>query len=44
MECNLFVHPTADVSPQTNIGEGTKIWLHCVVRGAASCRLEVAGE
>jgi len=29
---NFFVHPTADVSPQASIGEGTKIWLHCQMR------------
>ena len=32
MERNFFVHPTADVSAQAEIGEGTKIWQHCQVR------------
>ena len=32
---NVFVHPTADVSPEAAIGEGTKIWHHCQVREKA---------
>jgi UDP-2-acetamido-3-amino-2,3-dideoxy-glucuronate N-acetyltransferase len=32
MARDFFVHPTADVSPQAIIGEGTKIWQHCQVR------------
>jgi acetyltransferase-like isoleucine patch superfamily enzyme len=32
MECNFFVHPTADVSPKASVGEGSKIWQHCQVR------------
>jgi len=32
MERNYFVHPSADVSPQASVGEGTKIWQHCQVR------------
>ena len=31
----VFVHPTAEVSPQATIGEGTKIWHHCQVRERA---------
>ena len=26
-----FVHPTAEVSPQAQIGAGTRIWQHCIV-------------
>ncbi len=32
---NFFAHPTADVSPQATIGDGTKIWQHCQVREGA---------
>jgi UDP-2-acetamido-3-amino-2,3-dideoxy-glucuronate N-acetyltransferase len=28
----IRIHPTADVSPKANIGEGTSIWHHCQVR------------
>lgn len=35
MEQTFFSHPTADVSPQAVIGEGTKIWQHCQVREGA---------
>jgi acetyltransferase-like isoleucine patch superfamily enzyme len=35
MERSYFVHPSADVSPQAIIGEGTKIWQHCQVREKA---------
>lgn len=36
MDNNFFVHSTADVSPQANIGQGTKIWQHCQVREKAT--------
>lgn len=29
------IHPTADISPEANIGAGTIIWHHCQVREAA---------
>ena len=29
---DIFIHPTADVSIQAKIGEGTRIWHHCQVR------------
>jgi UDP-2-acetamido-3-amino-2,3-dideoxy-glucuronate N-acetyltransferase len=29
---NIYIHPTAEVSPEAIIGEGTKIWNHCQVR------------
>ncbi len=32
---DFFAHPTADVSPQASIGEGTRIWHHCHVREGA---------
>ena len=35
MERQFFVHPTSDVSPQANIGDGTKVWQHCQVRERA---------
>ena len=35
MERRYFVHPTADVSPQAVVGEGTKIWQQCQVREQA---------
>jgi UDP-2-acetamido-3-amino-2,3-dideoxy-glucuronate N-acetyltransferase len=35
MLTNFFVHPTADVSPQAVIGDGTKIWHHSQVRERA---------
>lgn len=28
----FFAHPSADVSPQAEIGEGTKIWQQCQIR------------
>lgn len=31
----VFIHDTADVSPQAKIGAGTKIWQHCQVRERA---------
>lgn len=33
---NALIHPTADVSPQASIGEGTKIWHQCQVRENAT--------
>lgn len=30
------IHPTAEVSPEATIGEGTSIWHHCQVRQGAS--------
>jgi len=35
MDQKFFAHATADVSPQADIGEGTKIWQHCQVREGA---------
>lgn len=32
---NYFKHPTAEVSPQAKIGEGTKIWHYVQVREGA---------
>ena len=32
---NFYVHPTADVSPEAIVGEGTSIWQHCQVRKGA---------
>lgn len=29
---NVFIHPTAEVSPKASIGEGTKIWNQAQVR------------
>lgn len=29
---SVFIHPTADVSPQSSIGEGTKIWNLAQIR------------
>ena len=29
---DVFIHPTADVSPRARIGQGTKIWSHAQVR------------
>ena len=31
----IRIHPTADVSPQASIGEGTSIWHYCQVREGA---------
>ena len=31
----VFIHPTADVSPEAHIGAGTKIWQLCQVREGA---------
>lgn len=28
----VFIHPSAEVSPNTQIGKGTKIWMWCQVR------------
>lgn len=35
MASNFFAHPSADISPQAIIGDGTKIWHHCQVRERA---------
>jgi UDP-2-acetamido-3-amino-2,3-dideoxy-glucuronate N-acetyltransferase len=35
MSRNVSIHPTADVSPQAAIDEGTKIWQYCQVREGA---------
>jgi UDP-3-O-[3-hydroxymyristoyl] glucosamine N-acyltransferase len=32
MERTFYAHPTADVSPEATIGDGTRIWQHCQVR------------
>lgn len=32
---NVFIHPTADVSPRATIGAGTHIWHHAQVREGA---------
>ena len=34
-EHEISVHPTADVSAQATVGQGTKIWHHCQVREQA---------
>ncbi len=31
----FWAHPTADVSPEASIGEGTRVWQHCQVREGA---------
>ena len=31
----IRIHPTADISPEATIGEGTSIWHHCRVREGA---------
>lgn len=33
---NVYIHPTADVSPQASIGDGTRIWHQCQVRENAT--------
>jgi UDP-2-acetamido-3-amino-2,3-dideoxy-glucuronate N-acetyltransferase len=35
MTSEVFIHPTADVSPQARIGPGTRIWHHAQVREGA---------
>lgn len=35
MSSNVFVHPTANVSPQAVIGQGTKIWINVQIREKA---------
>lgn len=35
MTSNVFVHPTANVSPQANIGAGTKVWINVQIREKA---------
>lgn len=32
MSGDIYIHPSADVSPIAKIGGGTKIWQHCQVR------------
>jgi acetyltransferase-like isoleucine patch superfamily enzyme len=32
MERSFFAHPSADVSPRAEVGEGTRIWQQCQVR------------
>ncbi len=33
---NVYIHPTAEVSPQAEIGEGTKIWNQAQIRENAT--------
>ena len=33
---DLYIHPTAEVSPQARIGGGTKIWNHAQIREDAT--------
>ncbi|NKE68711.1 N-acetyltransferase [Ramlibacter sp. RBP-2] len=35
MTSNVFVHPTANVSPQAHIGTGTKVWINVQIREEA---------
>ena len=35
MNQEIHIHPTADVSPEADIGAGTAIWHHCQVREGA---------
>jgi UDP-2-acetamido-3-amino-2,3-dideoxy-glucuronate N-acetyltransferase len=35
MTSDIYIHPTADVSPQAKIGTGTRIWHHAQVREGA---------
>jgi UDP-2-acetamido-3-amino-2,3-dideoxy-glucuronate N-acetyltransferase len=35
MSDEIFIHPSSEVSPQANIGRGTKIWQHCTVLAGA---------
>ena len=35
MSDNVYIHPTADISPKATIGEGTKIWHEVQVREGA---------
>lgn len=32
----ILIHPTADVSPEATVGDGTAIWQHVQVRGKAT--------
>jgi UDP-2-acetamido-3-amino-2,3-dideoxy-glucuronate N-acetyltransferase len=40
---SFVAHPTADISPQAEIGDGTRLWQHCIVlKGArigCDCKL-----
>lgn len=35
MNGQYFAHPTADVSPEAQVGQGTKIWQYCQIREGA---------
>lgn len=35
MTANVFIHPTANVSPQASIGAGTKVWINVQIREQA---------
>lgn len=35
MRDNVYIHPTADISPEARIGEGTRIWHEVQVREGA---------
>ena len=35
MTQEIYIHPTSDVSPRSQIGANTKIWQHCQVRDGA---------
>jgi acetyltransferase-like isoleucine patch superfamily enzyme len=36
MTANVFIHPTANVSPQASIGAGTKVWINVQIREHAN--------
>lgn len=35
MENNVYIHPTADVSPKATLGEGTRVWHEVQIREGA---------
>ncbi len=35
MDTDIYIHPTADVSPHATLGEGTKVWHQAQVREGA---------
>lgn len=32
---NVYIHPTSEISSSAEIGDGTRIWLHCQIRDHA---------
>lgn len=37
---STFIHPTADVSPDASVGDGSRLWQHCILTAGAKIGAE----